>query len=220
MQTDQIAGLLKPFVTAPLSAQQLGKVSAYLDLLLRWNQRINLTAVRWPEEIVTRHFGESFFLSQHLFGPEWGGRVVDIGSGAGFPGVPIAIHAPAAHVTLIESNNKKATFLRELTRALKAQNITVYAGRADEFSTSPPDVVTLRAVEKFEAVVPVAASIARGKAPLVPTGESPQARRLALLIGAAQEESAKRLAQGFSWESPIPTPGSTNRILLVGNLIG
>jgi 16S rRNA (guanine527-N7)-methyltransferase len=218
MQTDQIARLLKPFLRAPLSAHQLEVVSAYLDLLLRWNERINLTAVRRPEEIVTRHFGESFFLAQHLFRPDWGGHVVDIGSGAGFPGVPIAIYAPAARVTLIESNHKKATFLRELTRALKTPNVTVYAGRAKEFAreASPPDVLTLRAVEKFHAAVPVAASIVRGEAPLLPTTN----RRLALLIGAAQAEDAKKLAPGFSWESPITTPGSTNRIVLVGNLVG
>jgi len=218
MQTDQIARLLKPFLKAPLSAHQLEVVSAYLDLLLRWNERINLTAVRRPEEIVTRHFGESFFLAQHLFRPDWGGDVVDLGSGAGFPGVPIAVYAPAARVTLIESNHKKATFLRELTRALKTTNLTVYAGRGEEFAreASPPDVLTLRAVEKFHAAVPVAASIVRGEAPLLPNAD----RRLALLIGAAQAEDAKKLAPGFSWESPIAMPGSTNRILLVGNLVG
>jgi|SRR5579884_3914992 len=224
MHTDQIASLLKPFIKAPLSAHQLAMVSAYLDLLLRWNERINLTAVRRPEEIVDRHFGESFFLAQHLFGPEWNGRLVDVGSGAGFPGVPIAIYASAAQVTLVESNNKKATFLRELTRTLKTQNVAVYAGRAEEFpgGTTAPDVVTLRAVEKFEAAVPVAASLVQRKAPLMPADGSspPKARRLALLIGAAQEESAKRLAPGFSWESPIATPRSTNRIVLVGNLVG
>ena len=218
MQTDQIARLLKPFLKAPLSAHQLEVVSACLDLLLRWNERINLTAVRRPEEIVIRHFGESFFLAQHLFRPDWGGDVVDLGSGAGFPGVPIAVYAPAARVTLIESNHKKATFLRELTRALKTTNLTVYAGRAEEFSreASPPDVLTLRAVEKFQTAVPVAASIVRGEAPLLPNAN----RRLALLIGVTQAEDAKELAPGFSWESPIAMPGSTNRILLVGNLVG
>ena len=218
MQTDQIATLLKPFLKSPLSPHQLEIVSAYLDLLLRWNEWINLTAVRRPEEIVTRHFGESFFLAQHLFRPDWGGDVVDLGSGAGFPGVPIAVYAPAARVTLIESNHKKATFLRELTRALKPTNLTVYAGRGEEFAreASPPDVLTLRAVEKFHAAVPVAASIVRGEAPLLPNAD----RRLALLIGAAQAEDAKKLAPGFSWESPIAMPGSTNRILLVGTLVG
>ena len=62
-----IAALLEPFLDRPLSPAQLGQISTYIDLLLRWNARINLTAIREPEEIVTRHFGESFFLARHLF---------------------------------------------------------------------------------------------------------------------------------------------------------
>lgn len=217
MRTDEIAKLLAPFLKAPLSPSQLELVGGYLDLLLRWNERINLTAVRRPEQIITRHFGESFFLARHLLGPEWSRRVADLGSGAGFPGVPIAIYAQHARVNLIESNNKKATFLRELTRALKLPNVSVFAGRAEDLQRDPaagaPDVVTLRAVEKFEAAVPVAASLLRVHA------QPGTDRRLALLIGADQEQVAKKLAQDFSWAAPIPTPGSANRILLVGNLI-
>ena len=218
MRTDEIAKLLRAFLKAPLSASQLELVRDYLELLLRWNERINLTAVRRPEEIITRHFGESFFLAQHLFGPEWSGRVADLGSGAGFPGVPIAIYAPHAHVTLVESNNKKVTFLRELTRALKMMNVSVFAGRAEDLQRDPdariPDVVTLRAVEKFEAAVPVAASLVRGHAQ-----EPGRDRRVAFLIGGGQEQTAKKLADGFSWEPSITMPGSTNRILLLGKLI-
>ena len=218
MRTDEIAKLLTPFLKAPLSPPQLQLVRDYLDLLLRWNERINLTAVRQPEQIITRHFGESFFLARHLFGPDWSRRVADLGSGAGFPGVPIAIYAPHARVNLVESNNKKATFLRELTRTLKLPNLSVFAGRAQDLQRDPaaavPDVVTLRAVEKFEAAVPVAASLLRAHAQDQATD-----RRLALLIGAGQEQGARKLAPGFSWAAPIPTPGSAHRILLVGNLI-
>ena len=219
MRTDEIAKLLTPFLKAPLSPSQLELVGGYLDLLLRWNERINLTAVRRPEQVITRHFGESFFVARHLFGPEWSRRVADLGSGAGFPGVPIAIYAQHARVILIESNNKKATFLRELTRALKLPNVSVFAGRAEELQHDPaagaPDVVTLRAVEKFEAVLPLAASLLRVRAQ-----ESATDRRLALLIGAGQEQVARKLVRGFSWTAPIPTPGSANRILLLGSLIG
>ena len=214
MRAEDISRLLAPFVDPPLSGRQLEMVRGYLDLLLRWNERVNLTAVRRPEEIVTRHFGESIFLAQRLFGPEWRGHVADMGSGAGFPGVPIAIYAPNATVTLIESNRKKATFLRELTRALTLPGVSVFPGRAEEFA-GHPDVVTLRAVEKFEAAVPVAASLVRGHA----QGPGP-ARRLALLIGAVQEQAAKKLAKGFDWEPPIALPASKNRIILVGKFIG
>ncbi len=218
MQTEEIARLLAPFLDRPLSTSQLGLVSSHLDLLLRWNERVNLTAVRRPEEIISRHFGESFFAARQLFPPDWRGHAVDLGSGAGFPGVPIAIYAPGAEVTLIESNHKKATFLRELTRALKLSRVQVFAGRAEDLAATrkvaPPDVVTLRAVEKFEAAVPVAASLLAGPA----VGTIGDVRRLALLIGLGQVERAKSLVEGFVWEKTVPTPESANRVLLVGNL--
>ncbi len=226
MRRDQIPELLAPFLGAPLSDARLGLISAYLDLLLRWNERINLTAVRRPEEIITRHFGESFFAARHLLQPDATGQVADFGSGAGFPGVPIALYAPAAKVTLIESNNKKATFLRELTRTLKAGNVSVFAKRAEDFyrQTRPvPDLVTLRAVEKFEAAVPVAASLLRGQpesgssSSVVTNGD--KAGRLGLLIGASQVQQAKTLVGGFRWEEALSIPQSANRVLLVGNLV-
>lgn len=226
MDSVQIARLLAPFLDAPLSPAQLDAISAYLDLLLRWNQRINLTAVRRPEEIVTRHFGESLFLARQLFPPDARAHIVDLGSGAGFPGVPTAIYAPNAHVALIESSNKKAVFLRELTRALNLPCVTVFAGRGEDFlreqKGTPPDVVTLRAVEKFEAALLLAASFLRHPPPLRPgvmpdSGDSTQ-RRLALLIGAAQLGRAKSLLSDFAWQRPLPLPASESRVLLVGNL--
>jgi len=226
MRDDQIAELLAPFLEAPLSQKQLDAVSTHLDLLLRWNQHINLTAVRQAEDIITRHFGESFFLARQLFSPEWRGNVVDLGSGAGFPGMPLAIYAGNTRVTLIESNSKKATFLRELTRALKPSGLSVYAGRAEDWLPETrrerTDVVTLRAVEKFESAVRLAASLLRCRTALtdeMPSAE-PAERRLALLIGSAQVESAKALAEGLTWQAPVPTPGSQNRVVLIGNLSG
>src|SRR3989442_13306046 len=135
MQSDRIAELLQPFLPVPLVESQLQAISTYIDILLRWNARINLTAVRQPEHIVTRHFGESLFAARHLFpnprvrtdapaaGPQHERSerlpalsVFDIGSGAGFPGLPLKIWAPEIHLTLIESNHKKASFLREVIR--------------------------------------------------------------------------------------------------------
>src|SRR3989442_14834828 len=105
MQSDRIAELLQPFLPVPLVESQLQAISTYIDMLLRWNARINLTAVRQPEEIVTRHFGESLFAARRLFPatmadnqppadhqrPTTNNRVIDVGSGAGFPGIPIKI---------------------------------------------------------------------------------------------------------------------------------
>src|SRR5581483_1513447 len=129
-----IAPLLAPFLsTAELSSAQTEQVRAYLELLLRWNQKINLTSVRKPEDIVTRHFGESFFLASSLRqmgiindrANDSGARFIDLGSGAGFPGIPVKIYEPEFHGTLMESQNKKATFLKEVIRALKLTGIDV-----------------------------------------------------------------------------------------------
>jgi len=260
LDTNRIAELLKPFLTdipdlnknchsddscyseqseesefashATLSQPQLENISTYIDLLLRWNARVNLTAVRQPEEIVTRHFGESFFAARHLFPkktalekPTWGKpakpalseaegavqaeqssaqSVIDLGSGAGFPGLPIKIWAPEIALTLIESNQKKATFLREVARALTLTNINVFSGRAEQYGSSNVDVVTLRAVERFESILPLAAKL------VAPNGQ------LALLISEAQLAIAHNLTPTFRWASPIPIPLSSSRILAVG----
>jgi 16S rRNA (guanine527-N7)-methyltransferase len=177
---------------------------------LRWNARINLTAIRQPEEIVTRHFGESLFAARHLFPAKQGRRerprscsVIDVGSGAGFPGLPIKVWATDIHLTLIESNQKKATFLREVARGLTLTDINIFSGRAEDFPDPAAEVVTLRAVERFNAVLPVAASL------VAPGG------RLALLISQAQLTSAHELALSFTWKPAIPIPLSATRILAI-----
>jgi 16S rRNA (guanine527-N7)-methyltransferase len=210
MESSRIAQLLQPFAP-PLSAAQLQLISMYIDILLRWNARINLTAVREPEQIVTRHFGESLFAGACLFpaGSELPGNphVVDVGSGAGFPGLPIKIWAPQIHLTLIESNQKKATFLREVARGLTLMNVNVFPGRAEGFPPACGDVVTLRAVERFDDVLPTAIRLVR------PSG------RLALLIGDRQIARARELVTGFTWEEPIPIPQSMSRVLLIGKRV-
>src|SRR5882672_5561973 len=141
----RIAELLKPFLASgsqtpnSLNPAQLRCISMYIDILLQWNERINLTAVREPEEIVTRHFGESIFAARRLFpvaGDSSGKtvHVIDVGSGAGFPGLPIRIWAPQIRLTLIESNQKKATFLREVVRSITLTNVNVFDGRAGAYS--------------------------------------------------------------------------------------
>jgi 16S rRNA (guanine527-N7)-methyltransferase len=148
-----IADLLSPYLDR-CSASLYSQLSAYLDLLLKWNARTNLTAIRDPEEIVRRHFGESLFAAQHIGHPN---TLLDFGSGAGFPGLPIALLRPDTQVTLAESQNKKATFLREVVRTLNLPNVEVWAARAE---TMPADrrfhTVTLRAVDDMEAALPAA----------------------------------------------------------------
>src|SRR5665213_2921666 len=108
----RIAALLAPYLGHhPVAPTLYPQLSKYLDLLLKWNARTNLTAIRDPEEIVRRHFGESLFAARHL-DPKTA-TLLDLGSGAGFPGLPIALLCPEIQVTLAESQNKKASFLRE-----------------------------------------------------------------------------------------------------------
>src|SRR5271154_1470643 len=123
LSESQIAALLSPYLTPPTAI--LPPLSAYLDLLFKWNARTNLTAIRDPEEIIRRHFGESLFAGLHL-APE-ANTVLDFGSGAGFPGLPIAILRPQIAVTLAESQNKKSTFLREVVRTLDLPHVEVWA---------------------------------------------------------------------------------------------
>ncbi|MFY9674806.1 MAG: 16S rRNA (guanine(527)-N(7))-methyltransferase RsmG [Terriglobales bacterium] len=229
-----------------LSPRQLEQISTYIDLLLRWNARINLTAIRAPEEIVTRHFGESLFLARHLFPnpnvapdpdhskldarsstlvAQSSKLVTDLGSGAGFPALPIKIWAPGIHLIMIESNQKKATFLREATRALTLTNVDVIAERAESVADriqrppnagsptplpsatafTPADVVTFRAVEKFTQILPIAEKL------LTPSG------LLALLVTEAQLHTLRTI-QSMAWRT-IHIPQSHSRNLTLGRPI-
>ncbi len=248
MDKDRIADLLDPFHEKSLSSSQLGQISIYIDLLLRWNARINLTAIRNEDEIVTRHFGESLFLARHLFpasmnhchpersqgarearvlaeskdpcplpqpnqgiptAPTNPPHVLDIGSGAGFPALPVKIWAPNIHLTMIESNHKKAAFLREVARALTLTNINVIAARAETLAARvgqdfpQAEAVTLRAVENFETILHQAVSF------LAPHGS------IALLIGSAQVPHLTALTT-VEWCQAIPIPQSHSRVLSIG----
>lgn len=209
MDPRRIAELLEPFLESPpgppasLTDAQLEQVFAYLDLLLRWNARINLTAVRDAEGMVTRHFGESFFAVRQLLSADANCRAIDLGSGAGFPGLPLKIFVPALALTLIESQQKKAAFLKEAVRALALAGVDVFAGRAEDFAATA-DLVTLRAVERYERALATAARL------VAPGG------RLALLIGSLQAARTPRLLSTFTWQAPIAVPESLGRVLLLG----
>jgi 16S rRNA (guanine527-N7)-methyltransferase len=206
MDPARIAELLRPFTgDAELPANMLEQFRLYLDLLLPWNARVNLTAVREPEHIVTRHFGESLFAAR-MVDPqaEKPMTLADVGSGAGFPGIPIKLWAPHIELTLIESQNKKATFLREALRTLKLDCAQVFCGRAEQWGQTA-DFVTLRAVEHFERALLIAAALVR------------QGGRLCLLIGSSQMNSARELSgEQWTWHAPLPVPLSTGRVIAIG----
>ncbi|MGO8794674.1 MAG: 16S rRNA (guanine(527)-N(7))-methyltransferase RsmG [Candidatus Sulfotelmatobacter sp.] len=211
MHAARIAELLQPFLGSTadeqLAQNDLQHISTYIDILLRWNARINLTAIRDPEEIVTRHFGESLFAARHLFptrAQATPSRLADLGSGAGFPGLPIKLWASDITLTLIESNHKKAAFLGEVTRTLTLTNVNIQNVRAETIAPASFDIVTLRAVERFANILPVATSL------VAPGG------RLALLLSSSQLAMAHSTLGTVRWHPPISIPNSQSRQLLIG----
>lgn len=186
---------------AGLDARALSQFDAFLALLLKWNARINLTAVREPEEMVRRHFAESIFAAGQT--PKKTKTLLDFGSGAGFPGIPIAICRPEIGVTLAESQGKKAAFLREVVRTLglKAE---VWANRVEAMPAERVfDAVTLRAVDKMAAACRAAAER------LAPGG------RMIVFATRKTEESLEKIA-GILWGESIAIPESDQEVLKTG----
>lgn len=167
---------------------------------------MNLTAVRDPKETVRRHFGESFFAARHLIADKTPASAIDFGSGAGFPGLPLAIYSPGTEVTLLESNSKKVAFLNEVIRELGLSNAHVPGSRAENFKGGT-ELVTMRAVEKFEVALKLAAGLVKPKG------------RLALMISSGQKEQAVTGLPEFAWQGSIGIPEGHSRILLVGTKI-
>jgi 16S rRNA (guanine527-N7)-methyltransferase len=201
VETVVIAQLLQPFIE--LDEMRLLTISTYIDLLLKWNSRINLTAIRDPGEIVQRHFGESLFAAKYALDQKPVETAIDLGSGAGFPGVPFAILAPDVRVTLIESQQKKATFLKELIYTLGLKNVKVFGARAESYSGTA-DLVMLRAVERFEQALQMAVRLTESGG------------RIALMIGSGQVELARKLGITVNWSDSVQIPGSHSRELLLG----
>ena len=201
MEASLIRDLLAPFIPpTDLDDPLIAAIQTHLDLLVRWNQHMNLTALRAPEEMVSRHFGESLFAARQLFPRDSVQEVFDVGSGAGFPGLPMKYWAPNLRLTLIEGHGKKATFLREVSRALHLSNCAVLNDRAETISQRA-GLVTMRAVEKFDQALLAAAKL------LTPTGQ------LAILIGEAQRERALGILPPGQ-TTAIPLPASEQRIIL------
>lgn len=185
----------------PLDSLLSQRFQDYLSLLLHWNARVNLTAIRDAEGIVSRHFVESIACARSL--PAGIGTLLDFGSGAGFPGIPIALCRPEIAVTLAESQGKKAAFLSEAVRVLEV-SATVHSGRAEALR-AVFDCVTLRAVDKMELAVLAASKMVR------PGGW------LALMTTAA-DLPALQAAVGpeFEWSKSLSLPGSDDRVIALG----
>jgi 16S rRNA (guanine527-N7)-methyltransferase len=184
-----------------LDPENTARFESYVQLLLRWNSRINLTAIRDEAGILSRHFVESIACARAL--PAGISSLLDFGSGAGFPGIPIALCRPEIAVTLAESQMKKAAFLREAVRTLGI-SADVHSARAETLDIRF-DCVTLRAVDQMPKAVQSASR-------LVPPGGW-----IALMttrIELAPLQAA--VGSAWTWNEPVVLPGDENKLLAIG----
>jgi 16S rRNA (guanine527-N7)-methyltransferase len=146
---------LEPF-GVDLSDQQVAQVRTYLELLDRWNDKINLTSVPAGRERISRHFGESLYL---LHAVRLTGTLLDIGSGAGFPALALKILCPAVRATLLEPVGKKRAFLKEVCMRCELHEVDVRSERIEEYAglrgIAPSDNATLRSVGDIENIIPL-----------------------------------------------------------------
>lgn len=203
LSDDQISRKLKPY-GVPCTPALCEQIRAYVSILLQWNRKISLTTVTDPAEIVEFHFGESMFAVSSV--PILSGRLADMGSGPGFPGLPIRLAASELDLTLIESNTKKATFLAEVVRTIKLDHVTVFRGRMEDLGTDIAlfDFVTARAFGQHDELLRWAHAHLKASGKVV------------LWLG---EDDAASLSQRqlWSWEPPMHIPGSERRCILVGS---
>jgi len=187
----------------PAYDDQVLQIQQYIKILLAWNDKVNLTAIRDPLEILYRHFCESMFAGFSV--PIERGRLADTGTGAGFPGLPLKVLRPGLQVFLIESNLKKATFLLEVIRELGLRDAQVLVRRYEELGEeiAPLDYVCARALGEYPKFLDWAHSDALA------------AEQAVLWIG-ANDLPGIRKNLNWDWQEPIPVPNSLRRLVLVG----
>jgi 16S rRNA (guanine527-N7)-methyltransferase len=185
----------------PLGVALAAQFESYLALLMRWNARVNLTGIRDEEGILSRHFVESIHCARAL--PAEIATLLDFGSGAGFPGIPIALCRPDIAVTLSESNGKKAAFLHEAVRNL-AISVQINSQRAESLARTF-DCVTLRAVDRMPQAVKAASLL------VAPGGW------LALMTSRGELPALQAIVpSSFTWRNVLDVPGSAGRLLSLG----
>jgi len=199
---EKILRALEEFQLSADEQQVLG-IQQYIGLLQAWNDKVNLTAIRDPLEILYRHFCESMYAAVAV--PLDSGRLADVGSGGGFPGLPLKIIRPNLQVFLVESNIKKGTFLAEVVRDLELTDTRVLISRYEELAEEliPLDFVCSRAVGEFGPFLEWASS------------ERIAAKQVILWIGGRDLDEVRR-NRTWEWREPIAIPHSLRRYLLVG----
>ena len=204
----EISRLLRPFDLG-LDDSQLELTARYLDLLMRWNRAVNLTSIRQPEEAVTRHFGESLYLTKFV---KFDRNLLDVGSGAGFPGLAIKVMRPETAVVLLEPVAKKRAFLKEVIRECQFSRVEVEAARVEDFSLGHCgefESVTMRAVGSFSAVLPAVLRCLNAKGRVYAWLTGAEAQRL--------KRDVPEFSRLFAWSPPIAIPVSRNREIWLGS---
>jgi len=197
-----IADALAPFAIK-LDQDQIEKVRKYGLLLLKWNRSMSLTTVTNHVEILGRHFGESVFGAMALAIEQC--RLVDIGTGAGFPGLALKIFRPGIRLTLVESNKKKCAFLAEVVRSLQLTDVEIRSERFEDIrpETIQADIVTSRAVGEFKQ--------------LMRWSEKALVQRGHLMLWIGSEDSTRVMSTpNWTWLPAVRIPDSQRRFILVG----
>jgi 16S rRNA (guanine527-N7)-methyltransferase len=202
LSDDVIRRALSEF-NVSVSPDQVACIQSFIRLLRQWNEKLNLTAIRDPLEILHRHFCESMFAATAI--PLSSGRLADLGSGPGFPGLPLKIIQPELDVVLVESNIKKGTFIAEVIRELGLNGARVLISRYEELGeeVAPLDYVCSRALGEFESFLNWAGS------------DRVAAGRVVLWVGGRDLEEVRKSTL-WEWQEPIAIPNSLRRFLLVG----
>ncbi len=142
-----------PETANKIAEEQMKKYFFYMELLLEWNQKMNLTAITDPKEIILKHFVDSMTISPYIKQEK---KVIDVGTGAGFPGIPLAIICPNTSFTLIDALNKRISFLKEVVTKLQLSNVVVEHARAEDFAKENRekyDIATSRAVANLPVLL-------------------------------------------------------------------
>jgi 16S rRNA (guanine527-N7)-methyltransferase len=179
------------------------QIRSYIELLLKWNKRLSLTSVLDPEEIVRYHFAESFLATKAV--DALSGRLADVGSGAGFPGVALKLYVPSLQVSLVESNAKKCVFLAEVIRSLELDTVDVLCSRYEDIGkpAKPFNFASARALGSIPFFLNWTESA------ILDGGR-------ALLWLGAQGVGEASAAGNWDWDSPFAIPGTKGRFILAG----
>ncbi|MFK8032024.1 MAG: 16S rRNA (guanine(527)-N(7))-methyltransferase RsmG [Gammaproteobacteria bacterium] len=177
---------------ATVNDSQREQLIHFLELLIKWNKAYNLTAVRDPELMVSHHLLDSLTVQPHLFGKS----MADIGTGAGLPGMPLAILNPEREFLLIDSNGKKTRFITHAVASLGLKNVTVWHGRSEHYEAGPGfDTVMCRALANMPKLLEIGGHLLS------------EGGRLVAQKGLVPEEELKQLPEGWSSESfPVKVP--------------